>query len=295
MPMVFLVATLILVTLAMARPQIPGPPINKTIPGRDIELVVDISFSMNFKFKGEIAPHETPKGLEFTVPFEEARKSERGLHFTVRQEGLERINAAQDALLRFIENRWEKKTGDRMGLIVFSVWPRYAWPITDDLRMLYRHTQLLDRNLGTGTNFGKEFPGPIDLAVQHFKEYGQAKSRVIVMVTDGEDRIPGSTINRLVQVMKENNVRFYLIGIGETMTHQDVDIYQVARGVNGKVFRVEDAGSLNGVFAEIDRMEKSEVTTSQLETRDDVFFVFAWGALAAFGLFLLSEALIMAR
>src|SRR5277367_1308118 len=42
-PMGCLVGSMIMLTLALASPQIPGPPIHKTIPGRDVELVVDIS------------------------------------------------------------------------------------------------------------------------------------------------------------------------------------------------------------------------------------------------------------
>ena len=48
-------------------------------------------------------------------------------------------------------------------------------------------------------------------------------------------------------------------------------------------------------FATIDRMEKSEVTVSQMETRNDVFFYFVWAALVAFGLFLLAEVFILTR
>jgi Ca-activated chloride channel family protein len=295
LPTVCLMLSLALTILALAKPQVPGEPLEKRVPGRDIELVVDISFSMSFPFQGKIEPHEPPEKMRFQTQFNEPRENEKGLKFTQPKEGFQRIHAAQDAILRFIENRWEKQTGDRMGLIVFDVRPRLSWPITDDLRMLYRKTQTLQNHLGTGTNFGQNFPGPIDLAVQHFKDYGQAKSKVIIMVTDGEVQIDSSTVNRLITIMRENNVRFYLIGIGETLAHTDVDIYRVANGVGGKIFRVEDSQSLNAVFAQIDRLEKSEVSVSQLEVNDDVYHIFVWGALVMFLMFLLSEAFIMSR
>ncbi len=297
LPLVLAALSLILMVVALARPQIAGDPMHRTIPGRDIELIVDISFSMSFPFKGQLAPHEDPPELAFKVPFNEARRPIKGLHFNQPDAklGLQRVNAAQNALLRFIENRWRNQTGDRIGLIVFDTKPRYAWPITDDLRMLYRKAQFIQNNLGTGTNFGKDPPGPIDLAVQHFADYGQAKSRVLIMVTDGEDEIDPYTMQRLITLIKENNIRFYLVGIGETLARQDVDIYKVANAVGGKVFRVEDTESIKNCFDTIDKFEKSEVTVSQIETRDDVFFYFAWGAAACLGLFLLSEAVILTR
>jgi Ca-activated chloride channel homolog len=296
LPLALACLALTLLVVAMAKPQIPGPPQHKTIPGRDIIFTVDISFSMTFPFKGSIEPHETPPDLAFKTPFNERRHEEKGFQFTPPPPGkLERIHPLQNALLRFIENRYEEKTGDRIGLIVFDTQPRYGWPLTDDLRMLYRKAQFIQNNLGTGTNFGKNPPGPLDLAVQHFKESGQAKSKVIIMVTDGEDEIDTATQQRLIKLLKENNIRFYLIGVGETLTHKDVDILKVADGVGGKVFRVEDASSMAECFATIDKMEKSEVTVSQIETRDDIFFYFVWAALGAFGLFLLSEIFILTR
>jgi Ca-activated chloride channel family protein len=285
-----------LLVIAMAKPQVQGPPVHKTIPGRDIVFTVDISFSMTFPFKGTIAPHDTPAELAFKTPFNERRHEEKGLQFVPPPPGqLERIHPLQNALLRFIENRWAEKTGDRIGLIVFDTKPRYGWPLTDDLRQLYRKAQFIQNNLGTGTNFGKNPPGPLDLAVQHLQESGQAKSKVIIMVTDGEDEIDPATQQRLVKLLKDNNIRFYLVGVGETLAKQDVDILKVASAVGGRVFRVEDANSMADCFATIDKMEKSEVTVSELETRNDVFFYFVWASLAAFGLFLLSEIFILTR
>ena len=115
-----------LLIVALAKPQVPGPPVHKTIPGRDIVFTVDISFSMTFPFKGTIAPHDTPPELAFKTPFNERRHELKGLQLTPPTDGkLERIHPLQNALLRFIENRWAEKTGDRIGLIVFDVKPRY--------------------------------------------------------------------------------------------------------------------------------------------------------------------------
>lgn len=294
-PLALMSLTMILAVVALARPQIPGEPVHRTTPGRDIILAVDISFSMSFPFKGQLLPYQVPPELAFKVPFNERRRVDRSFKFEQPKTGLQRIHASQNALLQFIENRWRGQTGDRIGLIVFDVCPRYGWPITDDLRMLYRKAQFIQSNLGTATNFGRNPPGPIDLAVEHFQEFAQAKSRVLVLVTDGEDDIDPETKRRLIKLVQENNIRFYLVGIGETLARKDVDIIRFAADVGGHVFRVEDTSSLNKCFETIDRLEKSELTVSELETRDDVFFYFAWAAVACLGLFLLSETFILTR
>jgi len=295
-PIAFAAIALTLLVVALARPQVPGDPVHKTIPGRDIILAVDISYSMSFPWKGKLAPQETPPELAFKSDFNDRRREWKGLQFKPPTDGrLQRIHATQVALLNFIENRWKKQTGDRIGLILFDVNPRYGWPITDDLRMLYRKAQFIQNNLGTGTNFGKVPPGPIDLAAEHFKESGQAKSRVLILVTDGEDDIDSQTERRLIQVLQENNIKLYLVGIGETLAQKEVGIVKLANRVGGSVFRVENTEALNDCFATIDRLEKSAVTISEQETRNDVFFIFAWAALGFLGLFLLSEVFVLTR
>lgn len=296
LPVVLATATYVLVVCALARPQVPGEPIQRTIPGRDIIMAVDISASMGFSFKGELAPHKVPKELDFQAPHAERRKGNKfQLELPNEKKGLHRIDAAQDAILRFIENRWRGQTGDRMGLILFDERPRYGWPLTDDLRMIYRKGQFVTQGLGMGTNFGEHPPGPIDLALEHFKDVGQAQSRVLIMVTDGEDQMSGYTQMRLTKILRENNIRLYLIGIGETLARKDVDIIRLASQVDGKVFRVEDTSSLEECFKVIDQMEKSAISVSQIDTSEDVFHYFAWAALVSLALLLVAEAIILTR
>ena len=284
------------IVFALARPQVPGEPNHRTVRGRDIILAVDISFSMTTPFKGELSKHEVPPELDFKIPLNDRRKSTKTFQLErPKDDKLKRIDASQNALMRFSENRWKQKTGDRIGIILFDDRPRYGWPITDDLRMLYRKSQFLQTNLGTGTNFGRSPPGPFDLAAEHFRESGQAKSRVLILVTDGEDNIDPMTKRRLMDILQENNIRLYVVGIGETLAKKDVGIIQLANEFGGHIFRVEDTASLNKCFETIDSLEKSEVTSSQLETRDDVFFLFAWPAAICLGLFLLSELFILTR
>ncbi|MBX9692034.1 MAG: VWA domain-containing protein [Cyanobacteria bacterium] len=284
------------IVFALARPQVPGEPNHRTVRGRDIILAVDISFSMTTPFKGELSKHEVPPELDFKVPLNDRRKSTKTFQLERPEDDkLKRIDASQNALMRFIENRWKQKTGDRIGIILFDDRPRYGWPITDDLRMLYRKAQFVTSGIGMGTNFGEHPPGPIDLAVEHFKEKGQAESRVLIIVTDGEDNISGYTKRRLLDLLKENRVKLYLVGIGETLANKDVDIMRLTESVGGKVFRVENANSLQECFDTIDQMEKSTLSVSDIETKDDVFYFFAWGALAFVAFLLASEVIIVTK
>jgi uncharacterized protein with von Willebrand factor type A (vWA) domain len=158
--------------------------------------------------------------------------------------------------------------------------------------MIYRKIRFAD-DLGGGTNFGSYDPGPIDAAVDHFKEMGQAKSKVIILVTDGEDDINSGAMDRLRSKINDNNIRLYVIGVGPTLAERHVDIMRLADDVNGKVFRVETAGDLQLVFTAIDQMERSSVSVYSSEKRDERFAAFAIAAIVLLLLACLAEALVL--
>lgn len=289
--------SLALVAVALARPQIAGPPTTRTIIGRDISIAVDISFSMSAEFKGELKKQDPIAGLDLPSTIDTRGKPVmKKWAPKVEQDGkVKRCDAAQHAVLQFIANRWLAKAGDRVGLILFDERPRHGWPLTDDLRMIYRKGQFMQHGLGGGTNFGENPPGPIDLAAEHFKELGQSQTRVLILVTDGEDELSGYAMNRLHELLRTNNIRLYVVGVGETLAKKDVAIIRLCEQVGGKVYRVEDSQAMINCFAEIDRTERSPITVALDETRSDIFFYFAGAAAISMVLALLAGALILNR
>jgi Mg-chelatase subunit ChlD len=284
--------------IALANPTVPDEPSTKTILGRDLIIAVDVSASMGFEFKGSLAKLETAPGLDGQVPVSELKREKPGGGIDPNKlgsdtPGLRRIDAAQRAILTFIRDRYLAKNGDRIGMITFDDRPRIAWPLSHDLRMIYRQAQFIDKTLGLGTNFGGRPPGPLDLAITQFEELGQATNKVIILVTDGEDDLDGYVQRRLVELLKKNNVRLYLVGVGETLAKNDVDIMKVATSVGGRVFRVEDAKSMQECFATIDSLERSAVTYEQVEEHKTVFFYFAMAAAALLALGVIIEFVVI--
>ena len=296
-PRLLTMASLAFLLVALARPQVAGPPTTRTIIGRDIEIAVDISFSMSAEFKGELKPEAPIPGLDLPPTIDTRGKPQiKRWAPKVEDDGkVKRCDAAQHAVLQFIANRWRAQAGDRVGLILFDDRPRYGWPLTEDLRMIYRKGQFMQHGLGGGTNFGETPPGPIDLAEEHFKELGQSQTRVLIMVTDGEDELSSWAMDRLSQIIQKNNIRLYVVGVGETLAKKDVAIIRLAERNGGKVYRVEDSQAMINCFAEIDRTERSPITVAQDETRSDIFFYFAGAAAISLVLALLAGAIILNR
>ncbi|MBU6452566.1 MAG: VWA domain-containing protein [Cyanobacteria bacterium REEB67] len=301
-----LLFTLALVALigALARPQRVYYEADDSIKARDIIITVDKSGSMGSPVTGDAPQHSAPAtDLDKDFPGMptsalDADKSAGGSAsssspgFAGGGQGsyggydgppdpntLTRIKVAQAAVLDFIRNRYIARQNDRIAVMTFDIYQYWFWPLTDDLKIIYRNAKFLSRTVGDGTNFGSIDPGPIDAAIAHFDEIGKARSKVIIMVTDGEDEISPEAMQRLTDKLNSHDVHFYVVGVGETLATQQVDVMRLADAVHGHVFRVEQAGDMQKVFEQIDSMERSSIKVASTEKRDERFIYFAFAAL----------------
>lgn len=297
LPRLLLSLAFIALCVALARPQRVLLEADQTVQARDIIIAVDRSGSMGAPIPGD--PPKSVVGeteLDREYPGKTANKDPTKPVGTSGRPGSEgginRLQMAQVAVLDFIRNRYIVNAGDRVGLLLFDYSPYLSWPLTHDLKMIYRKIQFAD-DLGGGTNFGSSDPGPIDAAVDHFKELGQATSKVVILVTDGEDSLTPEAFDRLTKKLKDNGIRLYVIGVGPSLAERDVDIMLLARSVGGEVFRVEQAGDMQTVFRTIDQMERSSVSVYSTERRDERFAAFAIAAILLFVLACLGEAIVL--
>lgn len=287
-----------LLVFCLARPQMPYLEGSETVKSRDIIVAVDRSGSMGQQFAGQIPPDEigtTALDKEMPVIKRPPRVDEYGRVIPENAKLKRRIDAAQAAIKRFVRQRFVSGQGDRIGIMVFDYYPRWSWPLTDDLLQIYRKGLFLDEGMGGGTNFGDNKPGPIDAAAEHFDEMGKAATKVLIMVTDGEDSIGSWTRSRLSSLMQTRDVRFYVIGVGETLARRDVDITVFAQSIGGKVFRVENANDMAAVFDTINELERTQIAVNNKIGYRDIFFLFA---LAGAGIILsaaLAESFILSR
>ena len=319
LPKLFFTLALIALSIALARPQRVYFEANDSIQSRDIVITVDKSGSMGSPVQGEMPKRSAPDTeLDRDFPgmpkptFPDANDANGGgapggavginpgnpfaggYGFGAPNPPgtVTRIQLAQQAVLDFIRNRYLAKQNDRIAIMTFDIYQYWSWPLTDELKVIYRNAKFISRVTGDGTNFGSIDPGPIDAAITQFDEMGKAQSKVIIMVTDGEDEIPDEAMKRLTDKMLSHGVHFYVVGVGETLATQTVDIMRLADAVNGHVFRVEKAGDMDQVFQQIDAMERSSIKIASTEKRDERFFYFAFAALGLLALGLFSSTLV---
>lgn len=289
-PIILLSVGFAALSIALARPQNVQVITSQTIKARDIIIAVDKSGSMGSRFEGTIPPRATGESeLDKELPPRPPKVDENGFP----QDKNRRLDAAQAAVLNFIRDRHAAQAGDRVGVILFDFLPYYSWPLTHDLKMIYRKIEFADEGLGGGTNFGEYKPGPIDFAADHFDELGQSVTKVLILVTDGEDNLSDGTMSRLQDVIESRGIKLYVIGVGETMSRRDVDILRLAESVGGKSFRVENAKDLDECFRSIDQLERSAVQIETSQKREEMFMAFAMAAAILLILGVIGEALVL--
>lgn len=259
----FLLSMLCL-NLWLAQPVIPVSNTMETLETRDIFIAVDKSGSM-----------DSP------ILDNDGNAKER------------KIDAAAQAVKFFVERR----KGDRIGLAVFDDNTYLHWPMTDNLQVILKKADLISSYAGGGTNF--ESPtGPIQTAVDHWKDYGQAKTKVLIMVTDGEAPISDERMAALTKQMKELGGKIYMIGIGETWTDpakadndQVKAIKKLVAELNGVIISAADKEQMLDAIGTIDAMEKSSVKVEVINTYQDISFYFGVFTLFFLTLFLLCVSL----
>jgi len=274
LPPIFLAAFLVSLSLAIARPVVGQSHTRQVIQTRDFCIAVDVSGSMEL----EIAD---------AVDNKADNKADN-------QAKVSRLSVAKAAIDKFIPGR----AGDRICYIQFDDEAYFSWPLTTDIELISRHNSHLGSYSGGGTNFdgpdeaGFSKTGPIQAAIDHFKELGEAKAKVLIMVTDGEASIKPERRQQLSMLLKEGNIRLYVLGIaqGWVIDSKSVqDLKQLAVDSGGKVLPVGDEAAMAAGFDEINRLEKTAVSLERQATYRDIYQYFVFAALFfAFAFALLS-------
>ncbi|MDR1405933.1 MAG: VWA domain-containing protein [Prevotellaceae bacterium] len=218
----------------------------------------------------------------------------------------DRISAAKDIAIRFIAER----PFDRMGIVVFAGESFTQCPLTLDRATLIN----LMKDIETGLiEDGTAIGNGLATAVGRLKD-SDAKSRVIILLTDGVNNRGEIAPLMAAEIAKTYGVRVYTVGVGANgtapypvMTDRGVAIQQVpveideallrriAEMTAGRYFRATDNTKLLEIYNEINSLEKARVSVDSFPVYREEFMPFALAALAALLLELLLRLLVLRR
>jgi Ca-activated chloride channel family protein len=262
-PVVLQAAALVLVCIALARP-VRGNAVRETISeGIDIALVVDRSGSMKYE------------DLE---------------------QGKSRIDVAKEVVGAFAQRRMTDRVNaaDNCALLTFAQYPMLLCPFTLDFGAFsefLEHVQYVRNEAEDGTAIGRGLAKAVAVLAE-----SQAKSKVVVLLTDGENNVPDIQPLRAAELAQEKGVRVYTVLAGRYAFQEDVfgrvyatereletsELEQIAALTGGRFFRAKDRETLESVYAEIESLERNE---RREERFTETFDVYLWPlsiALAAY-------------
>ncbi len=258
LPFALSCVAIVLSAIALARPQSSETGSSSTTRGIDIVLALDISSSM-------LARDFSP----------------------------DRIAVAKDVAASFINDR----PGDRIGLVVFAAESFTQSPLTTDrATLLTLLAQVETGAIEDGTAIGSG----LATALNRLRE-SDAASKVVILLTDGVNNTGRIAPLTSAEIAKTLDIKVYTIGVGSqgeapypardawgntVMVRMPVEIDEqilsdIASQTGGQYFRATDRRSLEAIYAEIDRLETSEIETSEFTRHTELFGPWVLGALLA--------------
>ncbi|MDE7180040.1 MAG: VWA domain-containing protein [Muribaculaceae bacterium] len=207
-----------------------------------------------------------------------------------------RMEAAKEVATKFVSQR----TNDNIGYVVFSGESLSLMPLTTDKAALINAINgTKEGSLRDGTAIGDGIASAINRLVS-----GQAKSKSIILLTDGTNNAGDVAPATAAQIARQKGIRIYSIGVGTNGSIAITDPYGfstttietkideaalqgISNATGGKYFRATDSKSLRKVFEEIDALEKSKINVNNFTQTEENFMPWVLIAFVAFGLMLL--------
>jgi Ca-activated chloride channel family protein len=262
LPAALTLGAIAVTVVALARPREGREQTVVDSEGIAIEMVVDLSGSM--------------QALDFQI---------EGRH-------VDRLTAIKNVARRFVQgdeqtskkDKLAGRTSDLIGLITFARFADAILPPTLDHAFVMdqlNHQQIVTRRNDDGTAIGDA----ISLAVEKLnrldsKKQEKVKSKVMILLTDGENNAGDFDPVQAAELAKTMGIKIYTIGVGtrgsapvpvrnpftgeQQIQWADVDIdegtlQKIATATGGKYFRATDTETLDAIYREIDQLEKTKV------------------------------------
>lgn len=191
----------------------------------------------------------------------------------------DRFEAAKEVAKEFVA----KRPNDRIGLVIFEGEAYTQCPLTSDQNIIQELIGSAEQgvvNQGTAIGMG------LSTAVNRLRE-SDAKSKVIILLTDGVNTHGKIHPLAAAEMAKEFGIRVYTIGVGtngkakmpvainpmngsyiydyEEVEIDEATLKSISSQTGGQYFRATDNEKLKEIYNEIDQLEKAKIETVEYE------------------------------
>lgn len=205
----------------------------------------------------------------------------------------DRFQAAKEVASNFVAGR----ESDNIGLVVFAGECFTQTPMTTDKAILLNSIKSLEMGfLEDGTAIGDGLATAINRIVE-----GKAKSKSIILLTDGSNNTGLVTPETAAAIAREKGIKVYTIGVGTKgsalspvginyygkveydyvkVTIDENTLQSIAQQTGGRYYRAVDKQTLKEIFQEIDALEKTEFDVQNYRNVEDNYMPWAMLLLA---------------
>ena len=237
----------------------------------------------------------TANGIDIVLGLD-VSGSMQALDFKLADRRVNRIEVVKSVVSKFVDERPD----DRIGLIAFAGKPYLVSPLTLDHDWLQQN---LERITVAGADDGTAIGSAIAAGVNRLRGTA-AKSKVIILLTDGMNNTGKISPMAAAEAAKAMGVKVYTIGVGVRgeapipvkdqfgnsrlmMAKVDVDektLQAVAAETGGMFYRATDTDSLQKIYEQINALEKTAQTAQRFEHTEELFRWALFPAVALLGL-----------
>jgi Ca-activated chloride channel family protein len=271
-------------------------------------------FALARPLEGMEKIYDINKGVAIEVVIDRSSSMRAEMDFAGK--AMNRLEVAKQVFLEFVQGNKGNLTGrpnDLIGLVTFARYADTACPLTlahDALASFVEPIELVNRKPEDGTAIGDALALAAarlqqaeqtllkqNLAADTQKSSYEIKSKIIILLTDGEQNAGRRTPREAAELAKKWGIKIYAIGIGSQDSMLNIPtlfgarfmqrgsgvntqtLTQLAQATSGLFRMAEDGDALRAIYEEIDELEKSEIESIRYVDYKEQFSLFAWAGL----------------
>ena len=229
------------------------------------------------------------------------------LDFSTRQKTMTRLDAVKEVITDFIK----KRPNDRIGIVAFAANPFLVSPMTLNHDWVLKNIDRLD--IGIIDPNRTAIGSAIGMSVNRLRDLKNAKSRVVILLTDGENNagkitpiaaaeaaagfdtkvytiaagsrgvVPMAAMDESGKVLRDRNGNPIYAGKAQS-DNDDSTLQKIAEITGGKFYTASNLSQLKDIYNSIDSLEKTKVKLRNFTSYEELFQYFVGIALALLGL-----------
>jgi Ca-activated chloride channel family protein len=212
----------------------------------------------------------------------------------IAEQGVNRLDAAKQVIEKFIASR----TADRIAVVAFAGMPYSVAPLTLDHNWLIERIKLKEFRPGMLPEDGTAIGSALASAINRLRD-SEAKSKVIVLLTDGVNNAGSLSPENAAQAAKAVGIRVYTVGAGtggivrvpiddplfgrrytqENLPIDEATLKRIAEITDAEYFRATNMRELQKVYQQIDELEKTAIEVEQFTRFEEAFSPFLAAAM----------------